>query len=171
MRLISETWRYTNIQMVMPSTWVPVLMARNDARYVYVCIYMVSIFREIPPVIDKTRENELWGAFMGARYVTYALQMYSQCFMLHPVVVTDRPIMKLQNVETLNMIPSSFILLHSQAHEIITGPICYHDTCFNWWHESPLHASNFKRFPLISQSKYKKLETLIRWYTVVSGLA
>ena len=54
--------------------------------------------------------------------------------------------MKLHNVETLNMIPSSFILLHSQAHEIITGPICYHGTCFNWWYESSLYTSNFKYF-------------------------
>ena len=68
--------------------------------------------------------------------------------MRHHVVVTDRAIMKLHSVETLDIVPLQdnppyLILLHSEAHEIITISRYYHGTHFNRGCESPLQTSIF----------------------------
>ena len=115
--------------------------------------------------------------FMSARYVIDALYVYvvavvyaASCCSHGPCYIETTWCRNIK-YSWLIRYPPYLILLHSEAHEVITVSILYHGTHLNWGYESPLQMSNFKHLTLISHSKYKKVRTLIWWHTVDSCLA
>ena len=80
---------------------------------------------------------------IDALYVHVVMAVYAASCCSH-----GRIIMKLHGVETLNIVhkhdtPPYLILLHSEAHKMITVSIYYHGINFNWEYEKPITNINF----------------------------
>ena len=111
--------------------------------------------------------------FMSARYVIYALYVYVAVMLLAASCCSHGPCYNETTycgnitVSSLTRYPS-YLMLHSEAHEIITVSICYHGTHLTEGTKVHHTRQFWSNSTLISQSK---METLIRWHKIDSCLA
>ena len=137
---------------------------------------MISIFRNIPDelIIIHSLMGMRYGVrFISERYVICALYVYvftviyvASCCSYGPCYIENT---RCRNIgySSLTRYPPYLIVLYSQTHEIIPGPIWYHGTHFNRGYKSPLKLQ-FPRILTLTLSQKKKKN---RWHTGDSCLA